>query len=134
MHALVRTRSQHFVSSPRKAATPFRHKRHAPKRRRITITTFDSSAVDSGSEPGPSRERSILSAETGEQTVNQLRSRKGKGKAVRDVFASGDDSSPRKRKRDEEAPTSGSGSWVELSGDEGEPELIADSESACRSR
>ena len=158
MHHLVRTRSQHFVSSPRKGATPLKHKlgRHPSKRRRITLAELgnDSVAAESTIETddeialGPSkRERSILSAETGEQTANQpsrLKSkRREKGgrsmlhvldRETKDVFGSADESSPRKRKRGETdavpAPgsTSGSGSWVEVTEDEGEPEYIAESE------
>ena len=158
MHHLVRTRSQHFVSSPRKAATPLKHKllRHPSKRRRITFSSLENDSVTAGSTVetdddvplAPSkRERSVLSAETGEQTVNQPSRLKGKrrekgdrtilqalDREQKDVFGSGEESSPRKRKRGDKnvlptpGSTSGSGSWVEVTEDEAEPEYIAESE------
>lgn len=129
MQALYRTRSQHFVSSPRKTATPLKRKiaRHSSKRRRLgsSSTTFAPLASDPASSsdeqegrdlpdlPGPSRtrqRREALSSEAGQQAVNRNGSRsrrkdKGKEKAdwkegiPDDVFTSDDPMSPKKRKR-----------------------------------
>ena len=134
--------------------------RHPSKRRKIGSIGFaPSRQVDIGDQDeseddydmdGPSRrERSVLSAESGQQIVNQSHAKfkskttrndvKGKGKAFsreehlengrprKDLFNSESDSSPRKRKRNEkEASDAGSGSWVEVE-DEEEPEFIAES-------
>lgn len=53
MDRLQRTRSQHFVSSPRKTASPLiaRHTlyhRHPPKKRRLGVTTFVASHNEAG--------------------------------------------------------------------------------------
>lgn len=111
MNRLVRTRSQHFVSSPRKVASPLKHKhalaqhRHPAKKRKIGAIALDLEIDGSEDEhaPGPSR-RTIgtsskgrpgngrkpepLNSDLGSQRVNRGRDR--------DVF---DDNSPRKRKR-----------------------------------
>lgn len=164
LKVLERTRSQHFVASPRK--TPFKRTvRHPSKRRRLGSNTAQaqpllSSSSSSDQDPdekesaigddledslssiaGPSRSREALSSEAGLQTLNRP-----KGKARRksreheaavenkhlDVFGSGGEASPKKRKRGQrevEPPRSEtSGSWVEMDEDEEEePEFIAES-------
>ena len=89
MNRIIRTRSQHFVSSPRKQAAPPRHKlaRHSSKRRRVGPSGLSLSQVardsdgidDSGlSEPetwSPRPRFPILSSEAGLQAVNRSRSR-----------------------------------------------------------
>ncbi|WVF65673.1 hypothetical protein IAT40_000404 [Kwoniella sp. CBS 6097] len=102
MHHIVRTRSQHFVSSPRKTASPLIAKhtlypgRHPPKRRRLGSQAFViSRPLDSGSDSDDSaevierdgaeesepraegsRSRRVvhepLSSEVGQQTINRI--------------------------------------------------------------
>ena len=159
MHPLARTRSQYFVSSPRKGATPLKHKpaRHPSKRRRLESTSAFapsrsinvSDTEEADDEPGPSRARiTVLSSEAGQQAINRSESaRRGRdlprtsegpqngGIATRDVFDSTDeDRSPKKRKRGEgdDKRSGSSSSWVEMDDDEEEePEFIAESQSSC---
>jgi len=94
MYHLVRTRSQHFVNSPRRSATPLKHKyavnnvRHPLKRRRIGSTAFAPSRAINISdnedtdeefpvdEVAKRKARTALSAEIGQQTVNRGRKRR----------------------------------------------------------
>ncbi|WWD21075.1 hypothetical protein CI109_105556 [Kwoniella shandongensis] len=130
MHHIVRTRSQHFVSSPRKTASPLITKhsllngRHPPKRRRLGSTTLLLNRHDTSS----SDEYPAESSRHPSEPRRPSKHRKGKGRQVEDVFDDRDDSSsPRKRKRSRLANGSdGDSSWI----DEGEeePEFIAESE------
>lgn len=126
MNRLVRTRSQHFVASPRKIGSPLKHKHssgrlHATKRRRVGSGTTsglavshvapsppvsdDESTVDitSGSSRA-SRTSHPLDSDSGAHRANRGVKARGKSKAVviDDVFGSDESSlSPRKRKRGE---------------------------------
>nr|XP_031862308.1 uncharacterized protein CI109_002273 [Kwoniella shandongensis]KAA5529380.1 hypothetical protein CI109_002273 [Kwoniella shandongensis] len=130
MHHIVRTRSQHFVSSPRKTASPLITKhsllngRHPPKRRRLGSTTLLLNRHDTSS----SDEYPAESSRHPSEPRRPSKHRKGKGRQVEDVFDDRDDSSsPRKRKRSRLANGSdGDSSWI----DEGEeePEFIAESD------
>jgi hypothetical protein len=166
MDRLVRTRSQHFVSSPRKTAvtTPYKLLKHPSKRRRLGLTNGDNGSralhltPDSEDTDGISQSSrngaSVLDSDAGEQVVNgngRNRSRKSGGnggegqkkhksvKILQDVFTSGDESSPKKRKRGQENEYDGedsvtdgdssSSSWIEMDDHEEEPEYIGESES-----
>ncbi|ORY26231.1 hypothetical protein BCR39DRAFT_541526 [Naematelia encephala] len=140
-HHLARTRSRHFVSSPRRVASPLKHKhssipRLPLKRRRLgTSTTFAASKVtdvdvDDEDEDiaetemlniSAGRRRVALSAETGASNANRSKAKRrdpgpsrlgGRDVEDEDVFLSTDDeASPRKRKRSH--PDSGSASAAE---------------------
>ena len=139
MHRLSRTRSQHFVRSPRKTASPFKHSRlltrQPNKRRRLGTSALavnrpifetDTDGTDESASPEESRRRRSvhpLSSEIGQRRVN--RSRSGRrdaqinGQRESDVFslaAADDDYSPKKRKRSNRASSSDddSNSWVEM--------------------
>jgi hypothetical protein len=152
--SLIRTRSQHFVSSPRKLALPLKTKTrngttapsHVSKKRKVNVPAL-----------GLSRSVNLVEDSGGEEDIHselgihdkQKAKGKGKAKVQADVElgemtevdeAEGEEyeSSPRKRKRREgeggasSQSTTGSGgssSWIELDEEEEEPEFIADSKS-----
>lgn len=155
MDRLQRTRSQHFVSSPRKTASPLitRHTlypRHPPKKRRLGVTTFAascneagtnySSALEDDPEKAVMKRGESFSALAGKTSRSRTQSRparrKSDGKIWADSLSNGKDgegaASPKKRKRSRAGSLSTEDSWVETSGDEWEPDFIAESESLCR--
>ncbi|WVO18298.1 hypothetical protein L204_106013 [Cryptococcus depauperatus] len=150
MERIQRNRSQHFVSSPRKTASPLITKhslyhRHLPKKRRIgpksLIITANNDDSDVSSHSSDTTEDCATANEPMGSTQNrraiQFRSKsrpsrrkgkvRGRDSAVEIRYEDDDNSSPRKRKRSKRLSGS-SGSWVEISGDEGEPEFIAESD------
>ncbi len=129
MHRLVHTRSQHFVNSPRRTASPLKHKhaitnsRHPIKRRRIGSTAFAPSRAANTSDNEDTEEEeplevarsrrllSVLTSEAGLETANRSRSRRrdgrpnGKGeiqvegRVIFDVFDSSDEESSPKKRK-----------------------------------
>ncbi|KAE8543422.1 hypothetical protein D1P53_000133 [Cryptococcus gattii VGV] len=151
MDRLQRTRSQHFVSSPRKTASPLitRHTlypRHPPKKRRLGVTTFAASCNEAGPnypsvlEDDPEKavmkrgeSSSALAGKTSRsRTQSRPARRKSDGKIWADSLPNGkygeDPASPKKRKRSRAGSLSTEDSWVETSGDEWEPDFIAESD------
>ncbi|ODO01638.1 hypothetical protein I350_06462 [Cryptococcus amylolentus CBS 6273] len=151
MDRLNRTRSQHFVSSPRKSATPLitRHTlpRHPTKRRRLAGSALglashgndsDSSSLTEDDMESHRGRAGSSNTRLGRSTRSKkgrlpVQNGKGKGKERADTSGKengdgneGDASSPKKRKRSRRGSLSPEGSWVETSGDEGEPEFIAE--------
>ena len=152
MYSIFRKGGQHIVNSPRKTATPLKHKRTVVngrqpiKRRRLGSTAFAPSRAINTSDtdeweqdhpPERSRNRQAVDAL---QTVNRSLAKRRDGqpsgksdhvKAVPHAFASMEVvSSPKKRKRvdQEDDPGGEKGSWVETEEDEEEPEFIAESQ------
>ncbi|WVQ75409.1 hypothetical protein IAR50_005030 [Cryptococcus sp. DSM 104548] len=151
MDRLNRTRSQHFVSSPRKSAAPLITKhtlpRHPTKRRRLAGSALGlaSHGDDSDSSSPLESDKDIhrgraTSSNTrlGRSTRSKsgrlpVQNGKGKGKERADMSGREEghldeegETSPKKRKRSRRGSISPEGSWVETSGDEGEPEFIAE--------
>lgn len=152
MDRLQRTRSQHFVSSPRKTASPLiaRHTlyhRHPPKKRRLGVTTFVASHNEAGqgytNELEDDLEKAIMkrgessSAPAGRTSRSRSQSRpvrqKSNDKVSADSLPNGQDDedvpSPKKRKRSRAGSLSTEDSWVETTEDEWEPDFIAEGES-----
>ncbi|ODN91457.1 TKL protein kinase [Cryptococcus wingfieldii CBS 7118] len=151
MDRLNRTRSQHFVSSPRKSAIPLitRHTlpRHPTKRRRLAGSALglashsndsDSSSLTEDDMESHRGRAGLSNTRLGRSTRSKSRrlpvqNGKGKGRERADTSGKedgdvdeGDAYSPKKRKRSRRGSLSPEGSWVETSGDEGEPEFIAE--------
>ena len=94
MYHLVRTRSQHFVNSPRKVSSPLKHKhavinpRQPGKRRRLGSTTYvpnraiytsDNEILDETSRSDTTQNHpavTVLNPEAGSQTANRSKPKK----------------------------------------------------------
>ncbi|OWZ40976.1 TKL protein kinase [Cryptococcus neoformans c45] len=149
MDRLQRTRSQHFVSSPRKTASPLiaRHTlyhRHPPKKRRLGVTTFVASHNETGqdysNELEDDLEKAIMkrgessSAPAGRTSRSRSQSRPVRQKSNDKISADSlpneqddeDAPSPKKRKRSRAGSLSTEDSWVETTEDEWEPDFIAE--------
>ncbi|OXH30986.1 TKL-group protein kinase [Cryptococcus neoformans] len=149
MDRLQRTRSQHFVSSPRKTASPLiaRHTlyhRHPPKKRRLGVTTFVASHNEAGQDYSngleDDLEKAIMkrgessSAPAGRTSRSRSQSRpvrqKSNDKVSTYSLPNGQDDedvpSPKKRKRSRAGSLSTEDSWVETTEDEWEPDFIAE--------
>jgi hypothetical protein len=149
--SLVRTRSNHVVSSPRRISSPLKARsNHVAKKRRTATALAPSRLTNLQVTEDEVEEDDVITkqvkkgmgkAKLGRRTLYVEVNKKRDQEEGPDVFGSGTaqleaeedeeeyESSPRKRKRSGGESYIGSGessSWVEMASEEDEPEFIAE--------